>query len=325
MAKKDRSEAEPQDSTEPSLEMPTLGSLFGRKRKASRATPATDVDTATQAPDSSKGVEAEVVEPEDFEPEAAESEAESIERDDSAKPDSSDDPAAMKRADSAEPESSEEIEADTETQTVSEPELDNAKEEATPAEPAEAAEAEVVEPEVSEPEAAEPAEPAERSIELDDSAEPESSGAPPARERDDSAEADEAEPERRTFALPALPGHWAATITGALVGLLTVGGTMLALGGCERFRGTSSCGGPGFFLILAILLILILAGSKLLQAWGIADPFATSILGVGLLAVICLLFLIDALMSPWMIVVIPLVGIATFVLSTWVTETFAEA
>ncbi len=40
---------------------------------------------------------------------------------------------------------------------------------------------------------------------------------------------------------------------------------------------------------------------------------------------ICLLFLIGVLFSPWMFVVIPLVGGATFTLAQWVTATYGES
>jgi hypothetical protein len=45
---------------------------------------------------------------------------------------------------------------------------------------------------------------------------------------------------------------------------------------------------------------------------------------VGLVAVVCLLFLVDALTSTWMSLVIPLVGAATYVLAHAVTAKFAE-
>jgi hypothetical protein len=104
-----------------------------------------------------------------------------------------------------------------------------------------------------------------------------------------------------------------------------VGLTFAALQACETVRGTSSCGGgPGFFLLLAVLVLLTYVGSWLLGAAGVRDAGSTSFLAVGLLAVVAMLFLIEVLMSPWMALVIPLVSAATFTLSYQVTTAIVE-
>jgi hypothetical protein len=133
-----------------------------------------------------------------------------------------------------------------------------------------------------------------------------------------------AEKERRGLALPALPGRTAAVLTGLLVGVLTVGATWASLRLCEVLQGTSSCGDPGFLLLLAIMVTMVLIGRALLGAWRVPDPGSTSFLAVGLLAVIALLFLVDVLENWWMIIVIPVVTMLTFALSHWVTATFIE-
>ncbi|MDN5895855.1 MAG: hypothetical protein L0H93_17740, partial [Nocardioides sp.] len=106
----------------------------------------------------------------------------------------------------------------------------------------------------------------------------------------------------------------------AVVGLLAVALTYLALRGCEAVQGTSSCGSPGFVLLLAIVIGLVVIGSALLGAWKVPDSSSTAFLAVGLLAVVALLFLIEVIFSPWMILVIPVVSVATFSLSQWVTS-----
>jgi hypothetical protein len=116
----------------------------------------------------------------------------------------------------------------------------------------------------------------------------------------------------------------AAMITGVVVGLLAVGATYLGLQGCEAIRGTSSCGGPGLFLLIAIMVGLVVVGGLLLRAWGVTDPISTSFLGVGLVAVVALLFLVDVIFSPWMLLVIPVIALCTFALSHWVTVAFIE-
>lgn len=126
------------------------------------------------------------------------------------------------------------------------------------------------------------------------------------------------------FRLPSISSWAAVTLTGGLLGLLAVAGTYLTMTACEAVRGTSSCGGPGFFLLAAILVVLVVLGGWFLRLWGIGDPMSTSFLAVGLLAVVALLFLVDVIFSPWMLLVVPLVSVATFALSHWVTTAFVE-
>jgi hypothetical protein len=123
---------------------------------------------------------------------------------------------------------------------------------------------------------------------------------------------------------PLLTGYPAAALTGLLVGALMVGLTVAALRGCEALRGTSTCGGPGLLLLVIILVVLVMVGQALLRAFTVPDPGSTSLLAVGLLAVIALLFLIDVILDWQMIIVIPLAGVTTFVLSHWVTTAFVE-
>lgn len=126
----------------------------------------------------------------------------------------------------------------------------------------------------------------------------------------------------RTF--PVVPGRVAAALAGVLVGALIVGLTSASFELCSRIQGTSSCGGPGIFLLLAILVLGVVVGTLVLRLCQVPEPGSTSFLAVGLTSVVALLFLIDALFEWWMIIVIPLVAVATFLLSHWVTTTFVE-
>lgn len=123
--------------------------------------------------------------------------------------------------------------------------------------------------------------------------------------------------------VPLIGGLAAAVITGLLIGALMVGLTAASLRLCESVRGTSSCGNPGFLLLVAILIATVVLGSALLRFLRVPDPGSTSFLAVGLLAVLTLLFLVDLLANWWMIIVIPLLSALTFVLSYWVTTTLA--
>lgn len=143
-------------------------------------------------------------------------------------------------------------------------------------------------------------------------------------EPDAPAKPSRARRKRRELALPRVGGMAAAVITGVLVGVITVGLTWASQRLCEVVRGTSSCGGPGLLLLIAIMVAMVLLGAVLLRAWGVPDPGSTSFLAVGLLAVIALLFLVDVLFNWWMIIVIPACAVATFALAHWVTATFIE-
>ena len=124
--------------------------------------------------------------------------------------------------------------------------------------------------------------------------------------------------------LPVINPRLAAALTGGVVGLVGVALTSVAARGCEVIRGVGSCGGIGLLALLVILALEIMLGAVILKAWRLSDPTSTSFLGVGLAAVFVLLFLLSSLESVWMFLVIPLLTVATFVLSWLITETFAE-
>jgi hypothetical protein len=133
------------------------------------------------------------------------------------------------------------------------------------------------------------------------------------------------EPARKAERRPLLGGMPAAVVTGAFIGLLLVGLTWGSLHLCELVRGTSACGKPGFLVLLAIMVILIAVGALLLKAWGIGDPGATSFLGVGLVAVLILLFLVELLFNWWMVIVVPVLGMVAFALAYWLSTAFVES
>lgn len=125
---------------------------------------------------------------------------------------------------------------------------------------------------------------------------------------------------RRAPQLPALSGVAAALATGAAIGGLGVLLVWLASRGCEAARGTASCGdGPGFLVLLAILAALAYVGGMLLRAFGVPDAGSTSLLAVGVMAVLLLVFFTDAIFSWWMAIVVPLVAALAYALSWWVT------
>ncbi len=123
---------------------------------------------------------------------------------------------------------------------------------------------------------------------------------------------------------PWLTDRPAAVLTGLIVGGLIVAATAGSLRICTEVKGTSSCGGQGFFLLLAILVVAVLVGAALLRGAHVPEPGSTSFLAVGLLSVAALLFLVGSIFQWWMAIVIPLVSMATFLLSHWVTSTYVD-
>ncbi|MDF1605238.1 hypothetical protein [Nocardioides sp. YIM 152315] len=119
-------------------------------------------------------------------------------------------------------------------------------------------------------------------------------------------------------------GPVVVVLVGAVVGLAVVGLTWASLRTCEQVRGTSSCGTAGYPLLVLVLALAVVVGGVLLRLARVSDPVSTSILGVGLASVVALLFLVDSLDEPAMVVVIPVIAALTFAASHWVTTTFVE-
>jgi hypothetical protein len=70
------------------------------------------------------------------------------------------------------------------------------------------------------------------------------------------------------------------------------------------------------------LALLVLAGRALLVRLRVIDPGSTSVLGVGIVAVVVLLLLTDQLFEWWSALVVPAVAVASFALAHWVTTSF---
>ncbi len=130
--------------------------------------------------------------------------------------------------------------------------------------------------------------------------------------------------ETSTPRLPVVAGWMAASLTGVVVGLLLVGATAGSLQACEAVRGTATCGGTGVPILLVIMAALIAIGGFMLRLFHVPDPGSTSFLAVGMVAVIALLFLLDFLLSAWMLLVIPIISVGMYLLAFWVTTAFVE-
>lgn len=123
---------------------------------------------------------------------------------------------------------------------------------------------------------------------------------------------------------PLVPGRAAAAIAGLVAAAVIVGLTKASFSLCEAIQGTDSCGGPGFFLLVAILVLAVLAGSLVLRLCQVGEPGTTSFLAVGITSVVALLFLVAQLFEWWMVIAIPLVSIGSYLLAHWLTSTFVD-
>lgn len=126
---------------------------------------------------------------------------------------------------------------------------------------------------------------------------------------------------RRTVSLAGLP---AAALTGLLVGALAVAVGWASGVACEAVRGTSSCGGAvGLPILLAALVLLAWVGGLLLAVLGVRDARSTSLLAVGVLAVLVLVFLLGSLDHWWGVTALPIAAVVAYVGSWWLTTAAA--
>ena len=102
----------------------------------------------------------------------------------------------------------------------------------------------------------------------------------------------------------------AAAVSGVVVGGLALALAWLAGVGCEAVRGTPACGGgPGLLILVVVVAVLAWAGSLLLRLLGVPYAGSTSVLAVGILAVLVLVFLLGSLDEWWALVAVPLASV----------------
>ena len=172
---------------------------------------------------------------------------------------------------------------------------------------AEAPERQAPEHEAPEPEAPAPEAPAPEAPESEPALDPVPETHPDGRRR----------PERPAIPLSGLP---AAAVTGVVVGGLAVLVGWLAGLGCSALRGTSSCGGAaGLPMLVVALVVLAWVGAVLLRLVAVREPGSTSLLAVGILAVLVMVFLLGSLDEWWAAVVVPVASLMAYAVSWWVT------
>ena len=126
------------------------------------------------------------------------------------------------------------------------------------------------------------------------------------------------------LALPVVNPYLVVVVTGVVCGLIAVVLSIATQRGCETVRGVGSCGGIGLLALLVILAIEIVIGAALMRAFDIPDPTSTAFLGVGIVAVLAMVFFLGSLESVWMFLVLPLLSAASFAVSYWVSTTFVD-
>jgi len=129
--------------------------------------------------------------------------------------------------------------------------------------------------------------------------------------------------ERTIDPLGRFPGYIAAILTGALCGGLTVTLAWATGQACSAVRGVGTCGGYGVFALVAILGIDVIIATGLLRLFRIVDPATTALLGVGLVAVLAMVFFLGETQSFAMVYVIPILMGATFGVARWITRAIA--
>ncbi len=121
--------------------------------------------------------------------------------------------------------------------------------------------------------------------------------------------------------LPHLNPYLASVVTGALVGLLAVLLGVASLSLFSAVRGVSSGGGLwGGLAFAAVAVVCVFAGEALLRGFGTHAARLTSVLAVILTIVAMLGLFLDLVDGTVGLVLLPLLGVATYALSHWLVD-----
>jgi hypothetical protein len=129
----------------------------------------------------------------------------------------------------------------------------------------------------------------------------------------------------RGWRIPHIDPRLAAGITGAFVGLVSVGLGLAALALFNELRGVSSGGGQwGSLTFVIVAFIAIVLGDLLLRAFGTAQAGLVSFLGAVLTIVAILALFLELADSQWALVLVPSLGAVTYLVAHWLI-TVAES
>jgi hypothetical protein len=127
---------------------------------------------------------------------------------------------------------------------------------------------------------------------------------------------------RRSSRVPSPLSAAAVGILAAIVAQVLIAG---GEGVCEAVRGTSSCGGTGAVMLVAIAVLVVIGSARLMRTMAVPEPATTSVLGMALLSILMLTALLDYLFSTWMWVVLPAVAAVVYAVAAWTAVRLADA
>ncbi|MGA8987220.1 hypothetical protein [Aeromicrobium sp.] len=118
--------------------------------------------------------------------------------------------------------------------------------------------------------------------------------------------------------IPHIDPRLAAPITGAVVGLVSVGLGLAALEMFTQVRGVASGGGRwGSLTFVIVAFIAFFIGDLLLSAFGTAQAGLISFLGVVLTIVAILVAFLGLAETGWALLLVPTLGALTYSLAHW--------
>ena len=124
---------------------------------------------------------------------------------------------------------------------------------------------------------------------------------------------------------PPLPPLLILAVVGLLSGFATIALVWLSERGCERFRDTTNCGALGLPLLVVIVAVTMVLGGLALSRLSMPSPRLVAFLGVAFMLAVVLAFLTGRLDSPWILAVVPVLTLITFLLANLVARLLERA
>ncbi|MEU4288877.1 hypothetical protein AB0E63_11705 [Kribbella sp. NPDC026596] len=124
---------------------------------------------------------------------------------------------------------------------------------------------------------------------------------------------------------PPLPPALILAVVGLLCGFATIALVWLSERSCERFRDTTNCGALGLPLLVLIVAVTMVLGGLALSRLSMPSPRLVAFLGVAFMLAVVLAFLTGYLDSPWILAVVPVLTLITFLLANLVARLLERA
>lgn len=124
---------------------------------------------------------------------------------------------------------------------------------------------------------------------------------------------------------PPLPPVLILAVVGILTGFAMVAVVWLSERGCDRFRGTSTCGPFGFPLLILAVVMAVVLGRLMLAKLAMPHAALVAFLSVAFMLLIVVGFLSDQLFSTWTLLVVPALTAMTFLLAHLIARLLERA